>query len=92
MFSQPNIKFIINMMWKYVWAREINIGLMGSFQGSTVDRRATDKEKSNACPTLKDIDFVESKRTIDLGSEQKKTFMERLKRDVKVIREEKQFH
>ncbi|CAF0781836.1 unnamed protein product [Adineta ricciae] len=54
-------------------------------KGSTVDRRATDKEKSNPCPTLKDIDFVESKRTIDLGPEQKRVFMERLKRDVKFL-------
>ncbi len=54
------------------------------YQGSTVDRSATDKEKLNPCPTLKDNDFLEGKRTIDLGSEQKKIFMERLKRDVNV--------
>jgi hypothetical protein len=36
---------------------------------------------------LKDNDFLEGKRTIDLGSEQKKIFMERLKRDVNVRKE-----
>lgn len=54
------------------------------FQGSTVDRSASDKEKSNPCPTLKDNDFLEKKRTIDLGAEQKRIFIERLKRDVNV--------
>ena len=55
-----------------------------SLQGSTVDRSASEKEKLNACPTLKDNDFLEKKRTIDLGQEQKRIFMERLKRDVNV--------
>lgn len=55
-------------------------------QGSTVDRSASDKEKLNPCPTLKDNDFIENKRTIDLGHEQKQVFMERLKRDVQVLR------
>ncbi len=53
-------------------------------QGSTVDRSATDKEKLNPCPTLKDNDFLETKRIIELGSGQKQIFMERLKRDVNV--------
>ncbi len=53
-------------------------------QGSTVDRNATDKEKLNPCPTLKDNDFLEDKRIIDLGPEQKQIFLERLKRDVNV--------
>jgi len=33
---------------------------------------------------LKDNDFIEGKRRIELGNEQKKLFMERLKRDVNV--------
>lgn len=55
-----------------------------AFQGSTVDRTATEKEKLNPCPTLKDNDFLDEKRTIDLGTEQKKVFMEKLRRDVNV--------
>ena len=51
-----------------------------------MDRNATDKEKANPCPTLKDNDFLDDKRTIDLGPEQKQSFLERLKRDVNVKR------
>ncbi len=57
---------------------------MDYVQGSTVDRSAKDKEKLNPCPTLKDNDFLDDKRMIDLGPEQKQIFMERLKRDVNV--------
>lgn len=57
---------------------------MNSLQGSTVDRSASDKEKQNPCPTLKDNDFLEARRTVDLGIEQKRVFMEKLKRDVNV--------
>ena len=49
-----------------------------------MDRNATDKEKATACPTLKDNDFLDDKRTIDLGPEQKQIFLDRIKRDVNV--------
>lgn len=49
-----------------------------------MDRNATDKEKAAACPTLKDNDFLDDKRTIDLGPEQKQIFLDRIKRDVNV--------
>ena len=60
------------------------IKLLFSFEGSTVDRSASDKEKLSPCPTLKDNDFLETRRIIELGPEQKNVFMERLKRDVDV--------
>ncbi len=60
-----------------------------NIQGSTVDRNASDKEKLNPCPTLKDNDFIIDKRTIDLGPEQKQIFFERLKRDVNVSKTKK---
>lgn len=49
-----------------------------------MDRNATDKEKATACPTLKDNDFRDDKRTIDLGPDQKQIFVDRIKRDVNV--------
>ncbi len=67
-----------------VLSTKLKIHFKYDVKGSTVDRSATDKEKLNPCPTLKDNDFLEGKRTIDLGSEQKRIFMERLKRDVNV--------
>ncbi len=80
--SRLKIHFKYNVKVKRIYI--LKKKFMKSIQGSTVDRNATDKEKLNPCPTLKDNDFLEDKRIIDLGFDQKQTFMERLKRDVNV--------
>ncbi|CAF0945722.1 unnamed protein product [Rotaria sordida] len=73
------------LVMRNVLSTKLKIHFKYDVKGSTVDRSATDKEKLNPCPTLKDNDFLEAKRTIDLGPEQKKIFMDRLKRDVNFL-------
>lgn len=51
-------------------------------KGSTVDRSASDKEKSKDLPTLKDNDFTNDGVTIDVGPEAKKRFVDILTADV----------
>lgn len=51
-------------------------------KGSSVDRAATIKEKEKNLPTYKDNDLVSDGRLIQLGSEAKRLFMEKLTRDV----------
>lgn len=72
------------LVMRNILSSKLKIHYKYDVKGSTVDRSASDKEKLNPCPTLKDNDFLEKKRTIDLGPEQKRIFMERLKRDVNV--------
>ena len=54
-------------------------------KGSTVDREATMKEKEKSHPTFKDNDFVNESRQINIGSEAKVAFMEKLTRDVEFL-------
>ena len=72
------------LVMRNVCSSKLKIHFKYEVKGSTVDRSASDKEKLNPCPTFKDNDFLEDKRVIDLGSEQKQIFMERLRRDVNV--------
>ncbi|UJR22265.1 hypothetical protein I4U23_025326 [Adineta vaga] len=70
------------LVMRNILSSKLKIHYKYDVKGSTVDRSASDKEKSSPCPTLKDNDFLETKRIIELGSDQKHIFMERLKRDV----------
>ncbi|XP_061433217.1 phosphatidylinositol 5-phosphate 4-kinase type-2 alpha-like [Lethenteron reissneri] len=56
-----------------------------SFQGSTVAREASEKEKAKELPTFKDNDFINEKQRIVIGEENKKLFLEKLKRDVEFL-------
>ncbi|CAF0832158.1 unnamed protein product [Didymodactylos carnosus] len=69
------------LVTRNVLSSKLRIHTKYDVKGSTVDRSATDKEKSKFSPTLKDNDFINDKRTIEIG-EQKKAFMDKLKRDV----------
>ncbi|CAF5151538.1 unnamed protein product [Rotaria sp. Silwood1] len=73
------------LVMRNIFSSKLKIHHKYDVKGSTVDRSATDKEKLNPCPTLKDNDFLENKGVIDLGFEQKQIFMERLKRDVNFL-------
>lgn len=53
-------------------------------KGSSVDRSASDKERSKDLPTLKDIDLINDGVQVTIGPEAKDDFMETLQADVEV--------
>ena len=59
---------------------------MSNLQGSTVQREASEKEKSKELPTFKDNDFVAEGSKIYVGDAHKAELMEILRRDVEVSR------
>ncbi|CAF0722875.1 unnamed protein product, partial [Didymodactylos carnosus] len=72
------------LVTKNVISSRLRIHAKYDVKGSTVDRSASDKEKSKGSPTLKDNDFINDKRIIEIG-DQKRTFMDKLKRDVNFL-------
>lgn len=54
------------------------------FQGSTVQREASEKEKTKEFPTFKDNDFVKDNAKIYMGKDAREEFLAILKRDVEV--------
>ncbi|XP_025786763.1 phosphatidylinositol 5-phosphate 4-kinase type-2 alpha [Puma concolor] len=54
-------------------------------QGSTVAREASDKEKAKELPTLKDNDFINEGQKIYIDDNNKKAFLEKLKKDVEFL-------
>uniref|UniRef100_A0A7N4PX87 Phosphatidylinositol 5-phosphate 4-kinase type-2 gamma n=1 Tax=Sarcophilus harrisii TaxID=9305 RepID=A0A7N4PX87_SARHA len=54
-------------------------------KGSLVSREASDKEKVKELPTLKDMDFLNKNQKVYIGEEEKKVFLEKLKRDVEFL-------
>ncbi|XP_030052471.1 phosphatidylinositol 5-phosphate 4-kinase type-2 gamma isoform X2 [Microcaecilia unicolor] len=58
-------------------------------KGSLVSREASDKEKVKELPTLKDMDFLNNSQKVHVDEEQKKVFMEKLKRDVEFLVQQK---
>ena len=57
---------------------------MLSYQGSTVARQASDKEKQKELPTYKDNDFINDGVMIHIGKEAKERLEMTLKADVDV--------
>ncbi|XP_033367428.1 phosphatidylinositol 5-phosphate 4-kinase type-2 beta [Parus major] len=55
------------------------------YQGSTVSREASDKEKAKDLPTFKDNDFLNEGQKLHVGEDSKKNFLEKLKRDVEFL-------
>uniref|UniRef100_A0A8C9ENR0 Phosphatidylinositol 5-phosphate 4-kinase type-2 alpha n=1 Tax=Pavo cristatus TaxID=9049 RepID=A0A8C9ENR0_PAVCR len=55
------------------------------FQGSTVAREASDKEKAKELPTFKDNDFINDGQKIHIDENNKKMFLEKLKKDVEFL-------
>lgn len=53
-------------------------------QGSTIDRAASDKEKTKDLPTFKDVDLINDDVKISIGELAKEEFMEKLQADVDV--------
>ncbi|KAI4832761.1 hypothetical protein KUCAC02_015711 [Chaenocephalus aceratus] len=54
-------------------------------EGSTVSREASDKEKAKELPTFKDNDFLNEGQKLQIGDDNKKYFLEKLKRDVEFL-------
>lgn len=54
------------------------------FQGSTVARQASDKERAKGLPTYKDNDFLNDARLIQVGEEKRKKLMEMIQADTEV--------
>ncbi|XP_059799014.1 phosphatidylinositol 5-phosphate 4-kinase type-2 gamma-like [Balaenoptera ricei] len=54
-------------------------------KGSLVSREASDKEKVKELPTLKDMDFLHQNQKVYIAAEEKKVFLEKLKRDVEFL-------
>ncbi|XP_041257181.1 phosphatidylinositol 5-phosphate 4-kinase type-2 gamma [Onychostruthus taczanowskii] len=57
--------------------------------GSLVDREASDKEKGKELPTLKDVDFLNKNEKVFVEEEQQRDFMDKLKRDVEFLVQQK---
>ncbi|XP_072775634.1 phosphatidylinositol 5-phosphate 4-kinase type-2 gamma isoform X1 [Taeniopygia guttata] len=58
-------------------------------EGSLVDREASDKEKGKELPTLKDVDFLNKNEKVFVEEEQQREFMDKLKRDVEFLVQQK---
>ncbi|XP_050190744.1 phosphatidylinositol 5-phosphate 4-kinase type-2 gamma [Myiozetetes cayanensis] len=58
-------------------------------KGSLVDREASDKEKGKELPTLKDVDFLNNNEKVFVGPEQQRHFMDKLRRDVEFLVQQK---
>ncbi|XP_043546382.1 phosphatidylinositol 5-phosphate 4-kinase type-2 alpha isoform X1 [Chiloscyllium plagiosum] len=54
-------------------------------KGSTVAREASDKEKAKELPTYKDNDFINDGQKIYIDENNKKMFLEKLKKDVEFL-------
>ena len=62
----------------------VNDWLLCLLQGSTIDRAASDKEKSKELPTYKDVDLINDDVKISIGELAKEEFLETLQADVDV--------
>ena len=67
-----------------VFSSKYKIHTKYDIKGSTVDRAAKQKEKEKDSPTYKDNDLISDGRTICIGGESKKEFMNKLQNDVNV--------
>lgn len=68
-----------------VFSHRLGVHRKYDLKGSTVAREASDKEKAKDLPTLKDNDFLNEGQKLHVGEENKKIFLEKLKRDVEFL-------
>ncbi|XP_068120412.1 phosphatidylinositol 5-phosphate 4-kinase type-2 beta [Hyperolius riggenbachi] len=68
-----------------VFSHRLGVHRKYDLKGSTVCREASDKEKAKDLPTLKDNDFLNEGQKLHVGEENKKMFLEKLKRDVEFL-------
>ncbi|XP_048416552.1 phosphatidylinositol 5-phosphate 4-kinase type-2 beta isoform X2 [Stegostoma tigrinum] len=68
-----------------VFSHRLTVHRKYDLKGSTVSREASGKEKAKELPTLKDNDFLNEGQRIHIGDENKKMFLDKLKRDVEFL-------
>ncbi|XP_043911227.1 phosphatidylinositol 5-phosphate 4-kinase type-2 beta [Protopterus annectens] len=68
-----------------VFSHRLTVHRKYDLKGSTVSREASDKEKAKDLPTFKDNDFLNEGQRLHIGDENKKIFVEKLKRDVEFL-------
>ena len=73
------------LVMRNVFTSKYKIQVKYDLKGSSVDRAATNKEKEKDSPTFKDNDLKSEGRSITIGPEAKKEFMQKLTRDVEFL-------
>ncbi|KAM9792454.1 phosphatidylinositol 5-phosphate 4-kinase type-2 beta-like isoform 1-T1 [Neosynchiropus ocellatus] len=68
-----------------VFSHRLTVHRKYDLKGSTVAREASDKEKAKELPTFKDNDFLNEGQKLQIGDDNKKYFLEKLKRDVEFL-------
>ncbi|XP_015217777.1 phosphatidylinositol 5-phosphate 4-kinase type-2 beta isoform X3 [Lepisosteus oculatus] len=68
-----------------VFSHRLSVHRKYDLKGSTVSREASDKEKAKDLPTFKDNDFLNEGQKLHIGDDNKKIFLEKLKRDVEFL-------
>uniref|UniRef100_A0A8C7L303 Phosphatidylinositol 5-phosphate 4-kinase type-2 alpha n=1 Tax=Oncorhynchus kisutch TaxID=8019 RepID=A0A8C7L303_ONCKI len=67
-----------------VFSHRLSVYKKYDLKGSTVAREASDKEKAKELPTYKDNDFINDGQKIYIDDDNKKMFLEKLRKDVEV--------
>ncbi|XP_029384737.1 phosphatidylinositol 5-phosphate 4-kinase type-2 alpha isoform X3 [Echeneis naucrates] len=68
-----------------VFSHRLSVYKKYDLKGSTVAREASDKEKAKELPTYKDNDFINDGQKIYINEENKKMFLEKLRKDVEFL-------
>ncbi|XP_075055465.1 phosphatidylinositol 5-phosphate 4-kinase type-2 gamma [Mixophyes fleayi] len=82
--SVDNEDFYMLVM-RNMFSHRLTVHRKYDLKGSLVSREASDKEKIKELPTLKDMDFLNICQKVYVNEEQKKVFMDKLKRDVEFL-------
>ena len=69
-----------------VFYTDLEIHTIYDLKGSTHGRKASEKDKKQETPVLKDLDFLENNEIIQIGSSKAKLFCEQLRRDTELLR------
>lgn len=73
------------IVMRSVFSPRLTIHKKYDLKGSTVDRQASDKEKSKDLPTYKDNDFIKDEATIYLGKDAKEKYMLTITKDAEFL-------
>jgi len=82
----PGRKEIYFVVMGSVFHSSLEIHRIYDLKGSTHGRRATEKDREQAVPVLKDLDFVEDRQLLRIGKKQAKLFKDQLRKDVELLR------
>ncbi|PAA91900.1 hypothetical protein BOX15_Mlig022740g1 [Macrostomum lignano] len=70
------------LVTRCVFSPRLKIHRKYDLKGSTIDREASEKERSKELPTYKDVDFINTKERISIGESQKHRLLLTLRADV----------